>query len=61
MLEEWKKFIARGSIIDMAHQLDLQVVAEGIESLNQFDYLVRYNCDYIQGNYLGRPAPIHTL
>jgi EAL domain-containing protein (putative c-di-GMP-specific phosphodiesterase class I) len=49
------------SIIDMALKLNLQVVAEGIEKLDQFDYLVRNGCDFIQGNYLGRPAPIGAL
>lgn len=49
------------SIIEMAHKLDLKVIAEGIEKLDQFDYLVRNNCDYIQGNYLGKPAPIGAL
>lgn len=49
------------SIIKMAHQLNLEVVAEGIEKLDQFDYLVRNGCDFIQGNYLGKPVVITAL
>lgn len=37
------------SIISMAHQLSIQVVAEGIENHSQYDYLKRLNCDYLQG------------
>lgn len=43
------------NIISMAHQLDLHVIAEGVERQEQFDYLLRHGCDYIQGNYLGKP------
>ena len=49
------------SIIDMAHTLDLEVIAEGIERDNQLAYLVRNGCDIIQGNLLGKPAPIAAL
>ncbi len=49
------------SIIDMAHQLDLEVIAEGIERTSQFEYLVKNKCDYIQGNLLGRPLPVYAL
>jgi diguanylate cyclase (GGDEF)-like protein len=49
------------TIIGMAHQLDLGVIAEGVETLDQFEYLVRNQCDFVQGNYLGKPAPIAAL
>ena len=49
------------SIIDMAHQLDLEVIAEGIEQNNQFEYLLRNGCDIIQGNLFGKPAPMAAL
>ena len=49
------------SIIDMAHTLDLEVIAEGIEHDNQLAYLVRNGCDIIQGNLLGKPAPMAAL
>lgn len=43
------------TIIGMAHQLDLKVIAEGVENQEQFNYLLRNGCDYVQGNLLGRP------
>ncbi|MGI5058826.1 putative bifunctional diguanylate cyclase/phosphodiesterase [Treponema pectinovorum] len=48
-------------IIEMAHKLQLKVIAEGIENQIQLDYLTKNNCDIIQGNLLGRPAPMAAL
>jgi len=44
------------SIINMAHTLDLKVVAEGIEKEEQLNILKRYNCDIIQGYYFSKPV-----
>lgn len=43
------------AIIDLAHDLDLTVVAEGIETLEQMKVLQSYNCDYGQGFLFHRP------
>lgn len=43
------------SIIEMAHQLDLKVISEGIENQVQLDYLIENNCDFVQGHFLGKP------
>ena len=45
------------TIILMAQQLGLRVVAEGIESRAELDYLSERNCDYFQGYYFSRPMP----
>jgi diguanylate cyclase (GGDEF)-like protein len=45
------------TIIMMAQQLDLKVVAEGIETRAELDYLLARNCDYYQGFYFSRPMP----
>jgi diguanylate cyclase (GGDEF)-like protein/PAS domain S-box-containing protein len=45
------------SIISMAHELDLEVVAEGIETQHQADFLTALGCEYLQGYHIGRPAP----
>ncbi len=50
-----EKLIA--SIISMAHSLDLQVVAEGVEEQYQADYLSSLDCEYLQGYLFGRPVP----
>jgi diguanylate cyclase (GGDEF)-like protein/PAS domain S-box-containing protein len=43
------------TIITMAHSLGLRVVAEGVESAEQLDYLREHRCDEIQGYWLSRP------
>jgi diguanylate cyclase (GGDEF)-like protein/PAS domain S-box-containing protein len=44
-----------GAIIDMAHSLDVRVVAEGVETTEQLDFLRQRGCDEIQGYYFSRP------
>jgi EAL domain-containing protein (putative c-di-GMP-specific phosphodiesterase class I) len=43
------------AIIDLAHNLNLKVVAEGVETLEVLDLLRRLGCDLAQGYYVGRP------
>ncbi|MDF2941474.1 MAG: uncharacterized protein K0S01_332 [Herbinix sp.] len=45
------------AIIDIAHSMDLVVVAEGIETLEQRETLIKYQCDLAQGYYFSRPLP----
>ena len=44
------------SIIDLAHSLDLTVVAEGVEDESAASHLLRLGVDYLQGFFIGRPA-----
>ena len=46
------------AIITLAHQLNIKVLASGVETLTHYQYLERYWCDYLQGDYL---APAMTL
>jgi diguanylate cyclase (GGDEF)-like protein len=45
------------TIIVMAHSLQKRVVAEGIETIEQLDFLRERRCDCAQGYYLARPLP----
>lgn len=45
------------SIIEMAHSLELKVVAEGVEIKEQLLVLKKRKCDYIQGYYFSKPLP----
>jgi diguanylate cyclase (GGDEF)-like protein/PAS domain S-box-containing protein len=45
------------TIIMMAHKLGLQVVAEGVETEQQKDWLKATGCDFAQGFYFSRPLP----
>ena len=45
------------TIISMARHLNLQLIAEGIETKEQLDYLVECGCNGFQGYYLGMPVP----
>jgi len=49
------------STIDLAHNLGLQVVAEGVEDQHAYDVLVSLGCDAAQGFYMSRPLPLDEL
>ncbi len=46
------------SIIKMSHNLGMNIVAEGIETLEQVEILKNMNCDAIQGYVYAKPMPI---
>lgn len=48
-------------IITMAHHMDLVVVAEGVETREQQQDLVRRDCDLLQGFFFARPMPLEEL
>jgi len=49
------------TIIVMAHALGKRVVAEGIESIEQLDFLRERRCDLAQGFYLARPLAAASM
>ncbi len=48
-------------VIDLGHKLGLDVVAEGVETQNQIDFLRKYACDEIQGFILSKPLEINEF
>ncbi|MCM2285492.1 MAG: EAL domain-containing protein [Desulfobacula sp.] len=49
------------TIILMAKNLGIEVVAEGVETKEQFELLAKYKCDLIQGYYYAKPMPLKDL
>jgi diguanylate cyclase (GGDEF)-like protein/PAS domain S-box-containing protein len=49
------------AIISMAHGLNLKVVAEGVETNDQLNFLLRRRCDEAQGFYFGKPVPMEMV
>ncbi len=49
------------TVIDLAHNMNLTVVAEGIETLEQKDFLIRNHCDVGQGYYFSKPIPANEV
>ena len=49
------------TIIGMASNLGLEVIAEGVETLQQKNFLARHGCHLYQGYLLGRPMPVAEL
>ena len=49
------------STVQLAHELGLKVVAEGVEESACLEYLVQIGCDYAQGYFVGRPLTAGDL
>ena len=49
------------AILDLSRKLNLKVVAEGVETLQQYEKLLELGCEYFQGYYFGRPADGDSL
>ncbi len=49
------------SIIDLAHNFELQVIAEGVENQATLERLTDMGCDYAQGFYIAKPMPADVI
>ncbi len=61
MAEQQEAYILVKTIIDMAHNFGMQVIAEGVETLDQMDMLEVLNCDYVQGYLFSPPMATDKL
>lgn len=59
-MKEQEKIIV-SSIIQMAKQLDMAVISEGIETETQMEFLKEIRCDMVQGYFYARPMPIEKF
>ncbi|MBN1688293.1 MAG: EAL domain-containing protein [Candidatus Omnitrophica bacterium] len=48
-------------VISMAHYLNLEVIAEGVETEEQMRFLSDHDCDKMQGFYYSKPLPAHAM
>ncbi len=46
-----------GAVVAMAHSLKLKVIAEGVETLEQLEFLRSLQCDEMQGYFVSKPVP----
>lgn len=61
MRDEVKSVHIVRSCIHMAHQLGLKIIAEGIESAEVYEFLLKAGCGEAQGYWMGRPMPLTEL
>ena len=57
--EENRKLVH--AMINLAHNLNLEVVAEGVETPEQLDLLRGFGCDQVQGYLISKPLPLTEL
>ncbi|QRF63271.1 GGDEF domain-containing phosphodiesterase [Variovorax paradoxus] len=50
-----------GSIINLGQALGLEVVGEGVETVEEYEHLRSLGCPLVQGYYLARPSPLESL
>lgn len=49
------------AMVSLAHKLNMSVVAEGVETKEQWAFLQNCGCDFMQGFYFSRPVPVADL
>jgi EAL domain-containing protein (putative c-di-GMP-specific phosphodiesterase class I) len=61
ILDSPKNQVIAESSIRMAHELDLNVIAEGVESERQYQMLLEFGCTKVQGYWISHPLPLQDF
>ncbi|EQB87077.1 hypothetical protein M918_11365 [Clostridium sp. BL8] len=59
--ESSNKELIMDTIIKLAHNLNLEVIAEGVETSDQLNILKKMSCNKIQGYFYSKPLPKNDL
>lgn len=59
-IDEKDEIIAK-AIIELAHKMGLNIIAEGVEYSKQFDFLKEHKCDKVQGFLFSKPIPFEDF
>ena len=49
------------TVVDLASKLNMNVISEGVETIEQVEYLTDIRCDMVQGYYFAKPMKIHEF
>lgn len=61
LFEHKNNEIILSAMMDLGHRLKLEVLAEGVETKKQEEWLIKNGCDMAQGFYFARPMPLNDL
>ncbi|MEZ7170780.1 EAL domain-containing protein [Sporosarcina sp. OR05] len=61
MMKDQHNAIIVQTIIDLTHNLGMEVIAEGVETLDQLEFLKDHNCTIVQGFFLYKPLPAKEI
>ncbi len=61
ILEDKKSQQVVRAIIEMGHALEMDIVAEGVETAKMAQMLIEFGCDYLQGYYFSKPVPVFEI
>ena len=61
VIERHDDAVITRAVINLAHNLGIEVVAEGVETAEQMRFLKNHRCDLIQGYFISRPMPAKEL
>ena len=58
---QYREEILLRDVVEMGKNLGLQIIMEGVETIEQSDFLEAIGCDVVQGYYYGKPMPVEEF